>query len=479
MRRAWLALGLMVTAGAGGLALAGIGAGPSIGILAGLFIVAGVVAVFGAETAELALFAVGALVFTVTWNGIRVGGGGLGNVFMALAFAAVVAHVVGSRRSLPLPPWLFVAGLGFLLAGLLSMVFPPNAELAQRSVMTELNFKFQSGVPGLAQAPSNQGELFRYELAVILTPILIAAVGTTPRRCRRLMDVWVAGALVNASVGVLDLMGIHLGPIPYTDHRSAGLTVQSNYLALTCVLAIPMVMLWFGRSRGWTLAGAGGLLLLLGGVYASGSRAGTIAALLALGATFVVLPHLRPALVRALPFVGMALVVILMFTKTGSHILKQVRLGGSSNTTTTVSNYRRSTAATVAWSQIKARPLEGVGFSVIANAHDIFLELLDAGGVIALAAFAVFLGGLAGAFRRAARGALRREALVCAVAIVAWLAYGVFANQVADKFLYVVPGILLAIAGASRVREAAPAARATGAQRPAPAPQALVRAGAP
>ncbi len=54
--------------------------------------------------------------------------------------------------------------------------------------------------------------------------------------------------------------------------------------------------------------------------------------------------------------------------------------------------------------QIKARPIEGVGFSVIANAHNIYLELLDAGGMIALAAFLVFLGGLVQSLRRSRAG---------------------------------------------------------------------------
>jgi O-Antigen ligase len=479
MRKAGLALGLMLTAGAGGLALAGTGLGPSAGILAGLLIVAGVGTFFGVRTRELALFAVGLLVFTITWNGIRLGGGAMGDVFLALAFAAVITHVVGTRGSLPLPPWLFVAGVGFLLAGVLSMVFPPNQAIVEQSTLTELSYRLQSGVSGAVKPFSNRTELIYFEAAVVVVPVLIMAVGTTPRRCRWLIDLWVAGSLVNAAVGVLDHIGIHLGPIPYTYHRSAGLTVQSNYLALTCVIALPLAGLWIGRSRRWTAAGTAALALLLGGVYASGSRAGTVGALLAFAATVAVLPRLRPMVVRALPYVGMALVVVLMFTSTGSKILHQVRLSGG-DSTTAVSDYRRSTAASVAWSQVKARPIEGVGFSVISAAHDIYLELLNAGGIIALASFVVFIAGLAGAVRKALPGLMRREALTSGVAIMAWLAFGIFANQVADKFLYVVPGILLAIARASRLPDAA-TARATAVEQPAvgQARQALVGAAAP
>lgn len=445
MRKAALALGLMIAAGAGGLALAGAGLGPSIAILAGLLILAGVVTFFDVSTGDLAFWAVALLLFTVTWNGIRVGGGGFGNVFMAIAFAAVITHVVVEKRPLPLPPWLFIAGLGFLLAGLLSMVFPPNPQVAQQSILTQLTVASQINIQSAAQVPSNELELAKYELSVILIPILIATVGTTVGRCRRLINLFVAGALVNAAAGVLDHVGIHLGPVPYSNARSAGLTVQSNYLALTCAIAIPMAMLWFGRSRRWTLAGAVAVPLLLGGVYASGSRAGFVSGLLAVVLPILLVPRLRPAISAVLPFLGMALVLVFTFTHVGSKILQQVRLGGSS-TTTAVSDYRRSTAASVAWSQIQARPVEGVGFSVIAYAHDIYLELLDAGGMIAMLAFAVFLAGVMNSAVKSRAGPLREEAIVCGVAVAVWLINGIFDNQVADKYLYVVPGLLLAIA---------------------------------
>jgi hypothetical protein len=458
MRKAALALSLIFAAGAGGLFLAGLGLGLAFGAVAGLCVVAGVIIFFGVGTDDLALSAVGLLVLTVTWNGIRVAGGAFGDVFLALAFAAVVAYVVAEKRPVPLPPWLLLAGIGFFLAGLLSMVFPPGTSVVQRSVVTQLTIRQQTGSVGLAVAPSDLGTLIKYELSFGLIPLLIAAVGTTPRRCLRLVNLWTAGAVVNACVGVADYVGIaHVTPVPISAGRSAGLTVQANYLALTCVIAIPTAMLWFGRSRRWTWAGLFGVPALLGGVYASGSRAGTVAALGAVAATVVVVPRLRPRLAVVLPVAGMALVLVLMFTNVGHKILNQVRLGSSNSTSG--SDYQRSLQATAAWDQIQARPLQGVGFSVIANAHDIYLELLDAGGVIALAAFAVFCGGVAAAARRAVLGTQREEALALAVAMLVWLANGVFDNQLADKYLYVVPGLLLALSRTVMLSTAATAHR--------------------
>jgi hypothetical protein len=404
-------------------------------------------------TEKLALLAVSVLVFTVTWNGIRVAGGALGDGFMALAFAAVLAYVVGEKRPPPLPPWLLVAAIGFVLAGLVSMIFPPSIAVVQRSLIAQITIKLQDGAFGIANAPSDAGELIKYELGFVLIPLMIATVATTRQRCMLLLNLWTAGAIVNAWVGILDFGGLHIAPVPFSDNRSAGLTVQSNYLALTCALAIPMAMLWFGRSRRGTLAGLVGVPLLLGGVYASGSRAGTVGALLAAAATVALVPRLRPGLRYVVPLGGMALVLVLAFTNAGSKILHQLRLG-SPSTSTSFSDSQRSLEAQAAWAQIKARPLQGVGFSVIGNAHDIYLELLDAGGAIALASFLVFVGGLLQSARRAVNGAMSAEGTACAIAIFVWLVNGIFDNQLADKYLYVIPGLLVAIAWTARVQPA-------------------------
>lgn len=431
----------------------------------------------GVRFADLALFAVGLLVLTVTWNGIRVAGGALGNVFLTLAFVAVIVHAIVDKRPLPLPRWLCVAGVGFLLAGLLSVIFPPSVGLLQRSLQADMAIAVQDGVKAIGAVPSNTGTLLKFEAALVLVPVLIATVGTTPDRCRALISLWTLGAIVNAAVGVADFSGIaHLTPVALSQNRSAGLTIQSNYLALTCVLAIPTAMLWLGRSRRWTLAGVIGVLALLGGVYASGSRAGTVAALIALAATVVLVPRLRRGLKVLLPIAGVALVLTLMFTNVGAGVVNQVRLG-SGNTSAAVSDSQRSLLAQVAFDQVKVRPIEGVGFSVITNAHDIYLELLDAGGLIALASFAVFIGGVGGAAGKSLHGPLREEGLVLAIAIAAWLLNGIFDNQVADKYLYIVPGLLLATSRTTWLETVADAGHSLVDPVRVPLAQALARAG--
>jgi O-antigen ligase len=361
-----------------------------------------------------------------------------------------MADVIGRKRPLSMPPWLLLAGLGLFLAFVVTMIFPPSDAILQRQALLSATIAQQSGVTGPVASlglGADTVNLIFFELALVLIPILIAAVATTPRRCRLMMDLFTAGAIINGAFGVLDIAGIHLGPNPPYQNRSLGLTIHPNYLALTCVIALPMAMLWFGRSRRYTWAGVIGVTSLLGGVYASGSRAGFVAAGIGLVVTVCFVPRLRRSLQYVLPVVGGLLVAVLLFTSTGHKLLVQLRLAHSSTQTTTAgSNYQRSILAHTAWETIKLRPISGIGWSVVTGAHDIYLELLESGGVIAMAAFLTFIGGIIASVRSALSGPLRDEAIVCGMAILAWLANGVFDNQVADKYLYFVPGLVVAIA---------------------------------
>ena len=102
---------------------------------------------------------------------------------------------------------------------------------------------------------------------------------------------------------------------------------------------------------------------------------------------------------------------------------------------------------------------------MIADAHDIYLELLAAGGVLALVSFLTFCGGIAAAAWRGVRSTQSDAAIALSVAFIVWLINGVFDNQVADKYLYVVPGLLLAVS-----RVAAAHAAESRSDEPAPAP---------
>jgi O-antigen ligase len=210
--------------------------------------------------------------------------------------------------------------------------------------------------------------------------------------------------------------------------------------------------------------------LLLLGTYASGSRAGAVTALLGVVVTLILIPSLRPGIGVVLPAVGILILGLVLVA--GDQILQQVRISGGVGTAvnTATSDTQRSHLANLALTQFEARPVQGVGPSVITQAHSIYLQLLSAGGVIAMTSFVVYMCGIWGAVRRAMAGAQHDAAVACAIAIAMWLASGVINNQLVDKYLYVVPGLLVAMAYVATTSERVPehpAPSATGASRPA------------
>lgn len=403
---------------------------------------------------SLAYVAVGMMILTVTWNGVRVGGSLLVDPLTAVAFACVCVHVTLNRRTVTIPSWLVYAGIGLALAALLAVIFPPRPSLLRNPTLQALQV-----ASGAAAAParSNVGSLLKFEVALVLLPLMVPIVATSPRRCSRLADLWAISALISAAAGVADFIGfVHLVPVRYAPPgRESGLAFHSNHLGLTCAMALPIVILWSTRSPRWRVAAALGTPTLLGAIYASGSRAATVGGLVAVVATVLAVPRLRRWLGIALPIAGMLVVLMLAFTNAGSQIISHVRLNPG-NTNAALSNGQRSIDATTALGEIRARPIEGVGFSVIDDAHDIYLQLIASGGVIAFAAFAVFCGGLIKSARLAFRGVQVDEATALAVAIIVWLVSGVVDNQVADRYIYVAPALLVAMAHVAGRGQAVP-----------------------
>ena len=417
---------------------------------------------------QIAYAAVGLFVLVITWNGFRLAGGAVANAFMVLAFLAFLALVLVAHRPVPLPPWLLVAAGLFAVAQLVNVIFPPDSALLNEALIHHRVLP-QGEAPGFLPPLSDFdfAQLATLEIAFLIIPVMIATVATTAQRIERLLDLLVISATVNAVVACIGFAGIDLPPIGGEPGREAGLTLHPNYLALTCTIAIPLALLWVARGGRWGKYGLLSTALLLAGTYVSGSRAGTVSALVAIAVTVALVPRLRRAAGAVVPVIGMVLISIVIFTDAGQEALEQVRLTGVD---TSGSDYSRERARDVALGQIEARPVQGVGFAVIGDAHNIYLQLLASGGVIALTGFLVFIGGLWSSARRARFGPQPDAVVAVSVSIGMWLLNGIFDNQVADKYLYVVPGLLIAMScvAAASARAPAPSPRAPGGPAPRP-----------
>jgi hypothetical protein len=394
-----------------------------------------------------AYIAMGAALLAITWNGFRFAGGAVANVLLVPAFGLAVLRTAVLRKPIPFPPWLFAAALGFVLAAMLRLIFQPDSSTLNDILVHYRTLPTAVGLdqPLVLVQRSDLLALAKVLVSMVVVPVLIASVATTPRRIERLLDIFVFSAVINAAVGLIDWAGFHIAPIVAGQGRSAGLTIHPNYLALTCTIAIPLALMWIGRGGRWRTAGFTCTGLLLAGAYASGSRAGAVTAVLGVIATMLVIPRLRTGLGWTVPAVGMALLALFYFA--GDQILEQIRISGDVGTAinTAGSDTQRSQLASLAISQFGARPVSGVGFSVIADAHSIYLQLLAAGGVIAMLSFLTYVGGLARSVWLAMSGPQRDVAAAMSISIGMWLVNGIIDNQLVDKYLYVVPGLLIAL----------------------------------
>jgi O-antigen ligase len=399
-------------------------------------------------------FAVGLVALGVGWSGANalrpLPGLSVGDVFLLAGGVALLCELVLRREGLRVPTWLSLAGWGLLLATIVSSV-PTD------SVGSNL-------VPGL-----------RLTATLALTPLVIGVAAGTEASRDRIAAAWLLGTSLVTATAFLDFLHVThfwswLESNPATDpsyngNRFAGVTAHPNHVGLLGAMGLPFALSYLvdgGRKR--RVLGVAAVASLELGVLVSGSRA----ALLGSAFAFVVWAWLgRRRVLRTIFWGGALLLVAVVATSifaSGNLLVGGDRLGG--NSATRLSDAGRWVRVDVAAHQFVERPILGVGFANVRAAHDIYLQLLSAGGVVALACFALFvLGTLRIAVRRpAAGGALARQVpLVAASAagLLTWLFVGVAQNALYDRYLYVPAGLLLSYALASREATAPRSAEST------------------
>lgn len=431
-----------------GLAVAAIDGKATLALMAAFTLTAGVGAFasassFGSRDAggefllRVSLGLLGLAAFLITFNALRVTAG-LAFADGALVASAGVAliHFTVARNAVLAPPWLVLAGAGLLLAGVVSSA-------------------------GQADFSGNLLPTVRFTIALTLTPMLIGALTDGPDARRLIIGAWVLSAAANAAVGLSDFVGLtEVGSQFFPDNstgRVNGLTSHPNHLGLACAMTIPVV-LWclrapkegapFGRTTSGVL-----LALLAGGVYLSGSRAALVGA--AAGCAFTVLLAARTAR-AAVGVLVLFAVVTAMVSIAPSLAVDQTgdpnvfeRLRGDPGAQE--SDAGRLISFVEAQRAFTSRPIFGNGFEQVLGAHDIYLQLLQAGGLVAFIAFGLFAVGtlrLGSDLRRKDHSSQDLVAGLMA-AMCVWLVAGLFQNAIYDRYLYVPAGLLLGLAVAS------------------------------
>lgn len=291
----------------------------------------------------------------------------------------------------------------------------------------------------------------RFEVGLVVVPLAVLLLRCSAQEVRRLADAWALGAAVSAFVAVLDRAGVThiqsslLGSFAIQD-RNSGLTLTPNDLAVTCVLVVPVFLTWLSsrNSQSRRVLGAVLVALVLLADYFTDSRGGFVAALavLVLGATLGVgaqWVRRNPHLVTMVLLGGLSVALLPPVARAigASRVFHADETTASSDATRSLLRARSEEAF---W----RRPLSGSSFSLLESGHSLPLQLLAAGGLLALAGFGIFIGNALWGARRARAF---EPSLVWALqmATVGWLIFGLIENEIVNRFLYVPVALLLAL----------------------------------
>ena len=372
--------------------------------------------------------------------------------FLALAAALLVAARASGAAVMPrVPWWLIAAAAGLVLSGVLVELFPPPPSqivLERAASYWEVAESF---------ATSNRESLARFVAALLVMPAVVAATARSWRRVSLLVDLWLASVAVNCLAAVAYALGVRYGDpllgrdytiaLPEEPDRLTGLTVHAVHLSLSCAMALPVAVARLDSpATSRRLIHAVLIPLLAIGVLLSGTRAGLVGGLVGVVAVLALQPRLRRwAVIGALG--GAVLVPLAAASELDVLVAADRLLGGGS---AVLSDERRELGYDQAWADISRRPHLGYGFEFVRSAHNIYLQLLQAGGPLALAAFALFAWGC---LRIAVRLTLdpdlpdgvRALARALGVAFSVWLLTGLVQNSIFDRFLYLPAALLLAL----------------------------------
>ncbi len=327
----------------------------------------------------------------------------MSDLLFALGFPLLVPTML--RRTVRVPP-LFLLGAGLIVVmGLIASVLSPTAALS-------LNHMSRLLVAGLG--------------------LPLAFVVWQPERpvIRQLAWAYLLGATVSTLAAVVQ------GPFAGTG-RYLGLTTHPNFFGLTCLLAIALAPFLLRRDKTpWALGLA---VLICGyGIWISGSRAALLVVIL-LGVAYPVLESSAKALYAMLA-AGTAVLALrnVLLGNNADNALGRLLGSGTAD----ASDVAREEALKLALDRFTAHPLAGNGFAEAMEAHNIYLQIAVAVGVIGTLGYLMIFASMllplvtgSGTLRRLAYPAL------------AYALVGLITNSLWDRFIWSV--LALSLLGAS------------------------------
>lgn len=355
-----------------------------------------------------ASWALGIVAFLQPLNGVRPFGPGasLGDVALALLALGCLPFL----GRLHMPPRVLVPFLGALVmcsGGLLGML----------------------ATDGWWQTPW----LLRFLLGIPLVMGVVAIVRPTPRLAVWLAGCYAAGATLSSIVAIG-------GPVVPGFARASGLGEHLMHLAVSAMFGLVLAIGWFvSTSSHWQRVLASTVFVLcLWGQLLTGARSALLGTLLAIAYLAVLGRGRGVALAGGLAVLaGVVLAATMPLLPQGSTLHRI--FGGELTGLVTLSNGAHVQNAQDAISEIGTHPFTGLGFAQGLDAHNLFLEAANMGGVLGVVGFFLIWGTIGALLVRQLRFGVRRKHWLRASLLVGVAGYFVLAqleNMVWDRHLW-------------------------------------------
>lgn len=376
---------------------------------------------------------------SMSWNAVELPGGfAPSDLFMVSAIGVLLVLAVGRSAALNIPIWISIPTLIMIVLALSHSVLPVSEAYLDQRFRT-YSFTVRYGLEASVDVRPLVS-LIKWLVGFLALPVMFLLTRAQGLMLRPFVLAWALGIAASCGVAVIDFFNVtniseNLLGVSFSG-REAGLTAQPNHVAVSGVMALPVLLWWAASPSRFRLLRLMPLCLVLGGIFASGSRGGAAATVLVLALSLKMAQVRRGAAwllganVLGLPFV---------FGSTSdafTGLAAQLRLSEIASISSEISNGTRLSLARQGLADFIHRPVDGVGFQVLVEAHSIYLQLLASGGMILLSVFLIYN---VCAIRELWRARKLHDELPLALLISmgGWLVIGLVENQLTDRYLYV------------------------------------------
>lgn len=293
----------------------------------------------------------------------------------------------------------FCLTIPYLVTGLSDLVFGSPKVSGQIPITyysyTEKSIDYFTGTLGAQEIP-----FLKLFAGVVLMPLVMLLVRIrSATEFRFVLLVGTAGSLYGALFTIAFCNGFipwHSEPFWTYLRRAQGLNAHPNILGMNTFLALPglCILLVECRNRIWQGIAVLGIAVILWAIDYSGSRVSLGGVLIALALMVVTLQsglkkQIQTALfVAAISFASlMAARFLLRFLEFSSNSAIARFVEGRA----VASDSIRSTINAAAFNDVWASPIMGSGYEVLLVAHNVFLQILHAGGIFGFSGFMLTL----------------------------------------------------------------------------------------